>query len=94
MFLFLKWISFVINIAEEFVVEHPIGSGKIQDITLDDNERETYLNKKMESDRLITTYKNNLLKATELLKSNPDGIPIGAAMVIKYDNAAYVLAKA
>ena len=66
---------------------------KIQDITLDDNERETYLNKKMESDRLITTYKNNLLKATELLKSNPDGIPIGAAMVIKYDNAAYVFSE-
>lgn len=66
---------------------------KIQDITLDDNERETYLNKKMESDRLITTYKNNLLKATELLKSNPDGVPIGAAMVIKYDNAAYLFSE-
>ena len=63
---------------------------KIQDMTLEDSEREAYLNKKMESDRLITTYKNNLLKATDLLKSNPDGIPIGAAMVIKYDNAAYI----
>lgn len=63
---------------------------KIQDINLDPSDRETYLNKKMESDRLITTYKNNLLKATDLLKSNPDGLPIGAAMVIKYDNAAYL----
>ena len=66
---------------------------KVQDMTLDIKERETYLNKKMESDKLITTYKNNLLKATELLKNNPDGIPIGGAMVIKYDNAAYVFAE-
>ena len=63
---------------------------KIQDMYLDPKDRETYLNKKMESDRLITTYKNNLLKSTELLKSNPDGIYIGSMMVIKYDNAAYL----
>ena len=63
---------------------------KIQDMRLDPKDRETYLNKKMESDKLITTYKNNLLKATDLLKNNPDGIPIGAAMVIKYDNAAFL----
>ena len=63
---------------------------KVQDMSLDIQDRETYLNKKMESDRLITTYKNNLLKATDLLKSNPDGIIIGGAMVIKYDNAAYL----
>ena len=66
---------------------------KVQDMTLDIKDRETYLNKKMESDKLITTYKNNLLKATDLLKSNPDGIPIGAAMVIRYDNAAYLIAE-
>lgn len=63
---------------------------KIQDMYLDPKDRETYLNKKMESDKLITTYKNNLLKSTELLKSNPDGIYIGSMMVIKYDNAAYL----
>lgn len=63
---------------------------KIQDTYLDPKDRETYLNKKMESDKLITTYKNNLLKATDLLKNNPDGIYIGSIMAIKYDNAAYL----
>ena len=53
-------------------------------------ERNSYINKKMESDKLITTYKNNLLKATELLKNNPKGVIIGGALVIKYDNAAYL----
>ena len=65
-------------------------SQKIQDMSLDPKDRETYLNKKMESDKLITTYKNHLLKATDLLKNNPDGIIIGGTMVIKYDNAAYL----
>jgi len=85
--------TFVINSRRSYEKEIEYNdtlTEKVQDMTLDDSEREAYLNKKMESDRLITTYKNNLLKATELLKSNPDGIPIGAAMVIKYDNAAYV----
>ena len=44
----------------------------------------------MESDKLITAYKNSLLKATELLKQKPEGIIVGGAMVIKYDNAAYI----
>ena len=44
----------------------------------------------MESDKLITTYKKNLLTATDLLKNNPDGLKIGGAMIIKYDNAAYI----
>jgi len=66
-------------------------ASQIQDVNLDYNVRETYLNKKMESDKLITSYKNNLLKATDLLKNNPDGIIIAGAMIIRYDNAAYII---
>jgi len=65
-------------------------ASRVQDMNLDERERSLYLNKKMESDKLITSYKNSLLKATDLLKSNPDGIVIAGAMVIKYDNAAYI----
>ena len=63
----------------------------VQNPNIDERERESYLNKKMESDKLITSYKNSLLKATDLLKSNPDGIIIAGAMVIRYDNAAFVI---
>jgi peptidoglycan pentaglycine glycine transferase (the second and third glycine) len=63
---------------------------QVQNINLDEKERNNYLNKKMESDKLITSYKNNLLASTDLLKNNPDGLVIAAAMVIKYDNAAYL----
>ena len=86
--------TFVINSRRSYEKELEYNdqlAEKIQDMTLDDRDRETYLNKKMESDRLITTYKNNLLAATDLLKSNPDGIYIAGTMIIKYDNAAYII---
>ena len=85
--------TFIINSRRNYEKEVEFNeqlAEKVQDMSLEPNDRESYLNKKMESDRLITTYKNNLLKATDLLKNNPDGIIIGAAMVIKYDNAAYL----
>ena len=63
---------------------------RVQDFNLDPKERNAYLNKKMESDKLITAYKNSLLVATDLLKNNPNGIIIAGAMIIKYDNAAYI----
>ena len=63
---------------------------RIQESAIDDKERDNFLNKKMESDKLITTYKKSLLIATDLLKSNPEGLQIAAAMIIKYDNAAYI----
>ena len=66
---------------------------KIQDMSLNPKERELYLNKKMESDKLITSYKNSLLKSSDLLKENPEGIIIAAAMVIKYDNVAYLISE-
>ena len=85
--------NYVINSRRNYEKEQEYNDSlaeKIQDLDLDPKERDMYLNKKMESDRLITAYKNNLLKATDLLKQRPDGIIVGAAMVIKYDNAAYI----
>lgn len=85
--------NFLINSRRNYEKEleyNDILANKVQDLSLDPKERESYLNKKMESDKLITAYKNSLLKSTDLLKSNPDGILIAASMIIKYDNAAYI----
>ena len=62
----------------------------IQDQNLSPDEREDYLNKKMTSDSNVLEYKNNMILSTKLLKDYPNGLPIGGAIVIKYDNAAYV----
>ena len=88
--------TFLINSRRSYEKEleyNEVLANNIQDMSLSPSEREIYLNKKMESDKLITVYKSNLLKSTDLLKNNPDGIIVGATMVLKYDNAAYVIAE-
>lgn len=88
--------TFIINSRRTYEKEmenNDFLAAKIQDITLEEKERNNYLNKKMESDKLLTTYKTNLLTSTELLKQNPNGIIIAGAMVINYDNAAYLFAE-
>lgn len=65
-------------------------ASNIQDMSLPQAEKDSILNKKMNSDKLLTSYKNNLIQATELLKQNPNGLNIAAAIVIYYDNAAYI----
>ncbi len=85
--------TFLINSRRNYEKEieyNALLAEKIQEISQDEKERNNNINKKMESDKLIATYKNSLLKATELLKNNPDGIIIAGAMIIKYDNAAYL----
>lgn len=51
----------------------------------------TVLNKKMESDKVLASYKNHLLTSTELLKQNPESLVIGAAIIIKQNNKIYLL---
>lgn len=87
--------KFIINSRRtyESEIEHNEELAKIiQNPKLEEKERNNYLNKKMESDKLLTSYKNNLLLATELLKKYPEGLVIAGAMSIIYDNAAFIFA--
>lgn len=63
---------------------------KIQQIDIKPEAKNSLLNKKMESDKLLNTYKNNMIQATELLKNYPDGIIVAGAIIIKYDNSAFL----
>ena len=84
---------FTINsrrILEQEQIKNDQLNALIQDMTLDRKERNNFLNQKMESDKLLNQYKNNIVVATDLLKQHPQGIKIAAALVITYDNGAYV----
>lgn len=76
---------------EREIARNDVLAKKIQSTNLDSDTRNSFLNKKMESDKLLSTYKNNMVNATELLKNNPQGLIIATAMVITYDNAAYLV---
>ncbi len=85
--------QFVINSKESYERELENNdnlSRKIQEEANRDSQKKL-LNMKMESDKLINVYKNNLIEATDLLKKYPDGLPIGGALSIIYDNAAYLV---
>ena len=49
------------------------------------------VNRKIESDKLITVYKNDIKIATQLLKNYPNGFIIASSMVIKYNKQAQFL---
>lgn len=49
------------------------------------------LNKKMESDRILSSYKKHLVTATNLLKEHPDNLIIGGAIVINQNNKLNLL---
>lgn len=49
------------------------------------------INKKMESDKLLNTYKKYMVQATELLKNNPEGLIIGTSIILKYKNKIFLI---
>lgn len=86
--------KFVINSKNAYETEsekNDILAQKIQNVNTEEKEKKKYLNKKMESDKLLNIYKNNLIKATNLLKQYPNGFLIGGAYVVKYENTTYLL---
>lgn len=45
------------------------------------------INKKMESDKKLSIYQNNLIQATKLFSKCPDGLTIGGLLAIKYNDS-------
>ena len=62
----------------------------VQDGDISEEEKEDYINRKMESDELVTSYKDNMVLATRLLREYPEGLKIAGSLVIRYDNAAFI----
>lgn len=87
--------SFVIEAKKRYEKEmerNDILAKKIQNNRNTSNSiKKTTLNSKMESDKLINVYKNDLVLATNLLKNFPNGLIIGAALTIEYNNASYLI---
>ncbi len=65
-------------------------ANKIQATTNQSTKRKL-INEKIESDKLVNTYKKNLVWATNLLKENPKGLIIGTALNLCYDNVCYLI---
>lgn len=55
--------------------------------------KQSLVNAKMESDKLLNTYKNELVVATNLLEKFPKSILLGGAITIEYNEAIYIIAE-
>lgn len=81
---------------EEYLINARIEYDKELDRNTSLNERlikeptEKNISAKMDSDRVILSYKNDILEGTKGLKDNKE-IYIAGAMVIKYKNTAYIV---
>lgn len=64
---------------------------KVQDMSIDSKEKNIIINKKIESDKNLNFYKNELIYATNLSKAYPNHITIGAAFTIKHNNGVELI---
>lgn len=58
---------------------------------LNNGNNEKIIDKKMEADKLASRYKSELIKATNYLKNNPDGIITSSALIIKNNDEVFML---
>lgn len=59
---------------------------ELQELSKKGKNITTTINKKMESDKRLSIYQNNLIHATMMLDKYPDGLIIGGIIIIKYQN--------
>ena len=58
----------------------------VQDLNITGSEKQRIINDKMKSDERLNFYKNELIYATKLSRTNPDYVTIGAGFTIKHNN--------
>lgn len=61
----------------------------MQDVSI--KKSVSFINKKMKSDKLITKYNNEIIKATNIYTKYPEGVIIGAILIIKNNREIYFL---
>ena len=66
-------------------------SNLVRDTSIIGREKQTVIDKKMESDRKLNFYKNELINATNLSKVYPDYVTIGASFTIKHNKGVELI---
>ena len=74
----------------EAVINEDLAS-QVQNTSIKGSEKQNIINLKIESDKKLNYYKNELIYATKLLKANPDYLTIGASFTIKHNNGVELI---
>ena len=79
------------NTYEEEQMRNEKLSQQFQLLAQQNGDRREIFNKKVNSDKLLSIYKSNMIFATNMLKKYPKGLVIAGGLSIVYDNAAYLI---
>lgn len=82
-----------INNYRYLLKEEEENNDKLNEIMQDINIVKTneFINRKMNSDKLITRYNNEIIRATNVYTKYPEGVVLGAILIIKNNREIYFL---
>ena len=66
-------------------------ASQVQDTSISGREKQTIINRKMESDVRLNYYKNELVYATNMSKNYPNYLTIGSAFTIKHNRGVELI---
>ena len=80
-----KYVQYSQALYESELSKNELCNQKLQDKSGKGKDITKIINLKMESDKKLSIYQSNLLKATQLYQEHPENITIGGCLIIKYD---------
>jgi len=86
--------SYIIEQKDSYEKEQIINeeyNEQLQELSRRGKDITNIINKKMESDKRLSNYQNNLMQATNFFGSHPEGIIVGGLLAIKYQNGMNLL---
>lgn len=86
-----KYLEQSKNYYEKELIKNEEINIKLQELSQKRANLNKIINTKMESDKKLGIYQYELNRATKLFQENKEGIIIGGAIIIKYDNGANLL---
>lgn len=86
-----KYLTNMKKLYDQESIENEELAKLVQDTSIIGKEKQDIINTKMKSDKDLNFYKNNLIYATKLNKTNPNKVIIGAAFTIKHNNGVELI---
>lgn len=78
-----EYLKSIKSLYEKELENNDLINNKIQEAGLNNSINKRITNAKLTSDKLLATYKKELVYATKLFEANPNGVIIGASAIIR-----------
>lgn len=76
---------------EKEIEINEIYNQELQELSMRGKDIRNIISKKMESDKKLSIYQNNLIQATNLFSKSPEGLIIGGMLAIKYKDEMHLI---